>query len=90
MRIMAGFASVFFVLSVLGFTVYFHDPNPWGGWFAPLWFGSLGGTVLSLSVVGIYGALSEIASGDVDRRRRERADSRQGDVAPAMGRGISA
>lgn len=77
MKILAAFTAVFVVLSVLGFTVYFHDENPWNGWFVPLWFGSLGGAVWSLSVVGIAGALNEIASGDVDRRRRERAAARQ-------------
>lgn len=69
MKIMAAFAAAFVVLSVLGFTIYFDDENPWGGWFAPLWFGSLAGAVASLSVVGITRALSEIASGEVSRRR---------------------
>ena len=62
MKVLAAFAAVFVVLTVLGFTVYFDDPNPWGGWFAPLWFGSLGGVVLSLSVIGIVWALAEIAN----------------------------
>lgn len=73
MKVLAGFTAMFIVLSTLGWTVYFHaDTDPWGGWFAPLWFGSLGGAVLSLSCVAITRAVSEIASGEVDQRRRNR------------------
>ena len=62
MKILTASTAAFVLLSVLGLTVYFHDPNPWGGWFAPLWFGSLAGAVLSLSCVAISRALSEIAN----------------------------
>lgn len=75
MKTLATLTAVWTVLTVLGFTAYFDDPNPWNGWFVPLWFGSLAAALTVLSAVGITRALSEIASGEVDRRRRERAMS---------------
>ncbi|AYB70055.1 hypothetical protein SEA_MULAN_46 [Mycobacterium phage Mulan] len=62
MRTLLVSAAVFASLTALGWTVYYDDPNPWGGWFAPAWFASLGAFLIILSIVTIVRAVDEIAN----------------------------
>lgn len=72
MKTLAVTAAVFVVMTMLGFTTYYHDQNPWGGWFVPLWFASLAVALLTLSAIAIIRGVSEIASGEVTIRMQER------------------
>lgn len=72
MKTLTAFAATFVAMTMLGLTVYFDDPNPWGGWFVAIWFLSLAGSLVALSAVAITRAVSEIASGGVAVRAQER------------------